>query len=60
MQMPLKLMFFTNNPRFAQAAESCRIDFVVIDLEINGKLERQGHKDTRISHHSHPRHCTCS
>jgi len=50
--MPLKMMFFTNNPRFAQAAEICRIDFVVIDLEIIGKLERQGHKDTRISHHS--------
>ncbi|MDD2457664.1 MAG: aldolase/citrate lyase family protein [Eubacteriales bacterium] len=49
--MPLKLMFFTNSPRFAKAAEACRIDFVVIDLEIIGKLERQGHKDTRISHH---------
>jgi len=50
--MPLKLMFFTNSPRFAQAAEQCQIDFVVIDLEIIGKLERQGHMDSRISHHS--------
>lgn len=50
--MPLKLMFFTNSPQFAQAAESCRIDFVVIDLEIIGKLERQSHMDSRISYHS--------
>jgi len=50
--MPLKLMFFTNSPRFAQAAEACQIDFVVIDLEIIGKLERQGHMDSRISYHS--------
>lgn len=52
--MPLKLMFFTNSPKFAQAAEACQIDFIVIDLEIIGKLERQGHKDTRISHHLLP------
>lgn len=50
--MSLKMMYFTNEPQLALAAEKCSIDFVVIDLEIIGKIDRQGHKDTRISHHS--------
>jgi len=50
--MPLKMMYFTNEPQLALAAEQCSIDYVVIDLEIIGKIDRQSHKDTRISHHS--------
>ncbi len=50
--MPLKLMYITNNKDIAKIAENSGIDWIFIDLEINGKEERQGHLDTVISHHS--------
>jgi 2-keto-3-deoxy-L-rhamnonate aldolase RhmA len=49
--MALNLMYITNNPRIAEIAESSGVDWIFIDLEINGKEERQGHLDTVISRH---------
>lgn len=42
----------TNNPEQAKALSSCGIQQIMIDIEIIGKVERQGHKDTIISDHS--------
>ncbi|WKY46938.1 aldolase/citrate lyase family protein [Eubacteriaceae bacterium ES3] len=50
--MNLKLMYITNDPEVAKVAEVAGVDWVFIDLEINGKEERQGHLDTVISRHS--------
>lgn len=49
--MTLNLMYITNDPRIAEIAESSGVDWIFIDLEINGKEERQGHLDTVISKH---------
>lgn len=49
--MALKLMYITNDPKIAEIAESSGVDWIFIDLEINGKEERQGHLDTVISRH---------
>lgn len=49
--MALKLMYITNNPKIAEIAENSGVDWIFIDLEINGKEERQGHLDTVISRH---------
>ncbi|RID84731.1 aldolase [Peribacillus asahii] len=50
--MPLKLMYITNREDIANIAENSGVDWIFIDLEINGKDERQGHLDTVISRHS--------
>lgn len=47
----MKLMFITNDVNIAIEAEKSGIDRIFIDLEINGKFERQGHLDTHISDH---------
>lgn len=49
--MTLKLMYITNNTHIASIAEGSGVDWIFIDLEINGKEERQGHLDTVISRH---------
>lgn len=49
--MALNLMYITNNTEMAQIAENAGVDWIFIDLEINGKEERQGHLDTVISRH---------
>lgn len=49
--MNLKLMYITNNADIAKIAEKSGVDWIFIDLEINGKEERQGHLDTVISRH---------
>lgn len=49
--MALKLMYITNNADIAKIAENSGVDWIFIDLEINGKEERQGHLDTVISRH---------
>lgn len=48
----MNLMYITNNIEEALNAEEAGVDIIFIDLEINGKLERQGHLDTVISNHS--------
>ena len=50
--MPLKLMYLTNNSDIAKIAEKSGVDRIFIDLELRGKVERQGHLDTVISYHS--------
>ena len=45
-------MLITNNPELANYAENCGVGRIFIDLEINGKQERQGHLNTLISQHS--------
>lgn len=47
----LKLMLITNDIKTAKKAEVAGIDRIFIDLERNGKLERQGHLDTHIGNH---------
>lgn len=49
--MTLKLMYITNNEKIAKIAEQSGVDWIFIDLEINGKEDRQGHLDTVISRH---------
>ena len=50
--MEFSLMYITNNPELAVIAENAGVDWIFIDLEINGKVDRQGHLDTVISRHS--------
>lgn len=50
--MALKLMYITNKENIAYIAENSGVDWIFIDLEINGKEKRQGHLDTVISRHS--------
>lgn len=49
--MALNLMYITNNPTIAEVVDKSGVDWIFIDLEINGKEERQGHLDTVISRH---------
>lgn len=49
--MALRFMYITNDEQIAKIAEACGIDWIFIDLEINGKEQRQGHLDTVISRH---------
>lgn len=50
--MSLQFMYITNQPEVAQLAEQNGVDIIFVDLELNGKVERQGHLDTVISRHS--------
>ena len=50
--MALKLMYITNNPIVAKAAEEAGIDWIFIDLEVNGKELRQPNMDTVKSNHA--------
>lgn len=50
--MSLNLMYITNDPEMAKIAENAGVNWIFIDLEINGKEKRQGHLDTVISKHS--------
>lgn len=47
----LKLMYITNQPEIARIAESSGVDRIWIDLEVNGKEERQKGMDTVKSKH---------
>lgn len=46
-----KLLYITNDVKDIQKLEEAEVDYIFIDLEINGKVERQGHLDTVISNH---------
>lgn len=50
--MALKLIYITNQEEISKIAEKSGVDWIFIDLEINGKDARQGHLDTVISRHS--------
>jgi 2-keto-3-deoxy-L-rhamnonate aldolase RhmA len=46
------LFLITNSPEIAARASSCGVDKIMVDLEILGKEERQGHLNTVISSHT--------
>ena len=48
----MDLIFITDNPDLAVSAQSAGVDRVMVDLEILGKQDRQGHLNTVISSHS--------
>jgi 2-keto-3-deoxy-L-rhamnonate aldolase RhmA len=47
----LKLLFITADPEMATFAINQGVDRIFLDLEMLGKVERQGHLDTLISRH---------
>ncbi len=51
-KLNMNLMLITNTPKYASYAEACGVDIIFIDLEIIGKVERQGHLNSVISDHS--------
>lgn len=48
----IKFLLISAVPEIAKFAIKCGVDFIFIDLEINGKEKRQGHLDTVISKHN--------
>src|SRR5699024_11088309 len=50
--MTLKLMYITNNPEIAKIAEKSGVEWIFVDLEVNGKEERQANLDTVKSKHN--------
>ncbi|ABR54315.1 HpcH/HpaI aldolase [Methanococcus vannielii SB] len=48
----METILITKDPKFAKYAEESGIDIIMVDLEILGKKERQGHLNTLISEHS--------
>lgn len=48
----MRLIYITNDLARARAAEAAGVDQIMVDLEINGKVARQGHLDTVISRHA--------
>lgn len=45
-------LYITRSPEVARAVEQAGVTRVFVDLEIHGKVERQGHLNTVISRHS--------
>lgn len=48
----MHFLLITNSPDIAQFSISRGVNQIFVDLEINGKLARQGHLDTVISRHT--------
>lgn len=48
----MKFLMITNNKEIANFACGSGVNQIFIDLEIDGKIERQGHLNTVISHHT--------
>jgi len=48
----MKFIFITNDPAQAQAMVKAGVDRIMVDLEIIGKEQRQGHLNTVISRHT--------
>lgn len=48
----MDLIYITNDVFRAQTAQRAGVDRVMVDLEVNGKVERQGHLSTVISRHT--------
>jgi 2-keto-3-deoxy-L-rhamnonate aldolase RhmA len=47
----MKYLYITDCPDIAKYVDQCGVDRIFIDLELLGKVERQGDRDTVISHH---------
>ncbi|GKW49731.1 aldolase/citrate lyase family protein [Halomonas sp. NCCP-2165] len=45
-------LYITRSPEVARAAEQAGVTRIFVDLEIHGKVDRQGHLNTVISRHS--------
>ncbi len=50
--MPLTTMYITNRPEIAQIAENHSVDRIWVDLELQGKHQRQPNMNTVISNHT--------
>jgi 2-keto-3-deoxy-L-rhamnonate aldolase RhmA len=48
----LQLMLITSSPEVAREAEQAGVDRIFVDLEVNGKQERQKNRNTVISGHT--------
>lgn len=48
----MKLIYITADPYEASIADQSYVDYVMVDLEVNGKSERQKGRDTLISNHT--------
>ena len=48
----MDLIFITNDITRASVAQAAGVDWIMVDLEINGKDARQGHLNTVISRHT--------
>ena len=48
----MKLIYITADPYEASIADQSFVDYVMVDLEVNGKSERQKGRDTLISNHT--------
>ncbi|RZQ54964.1 aldolase [Pseudoalteromonas phenolica] len=48
----MKFIYITNDINKAKLANELGVEYIMVDLEINGKIERQGHLNTLISKHS--------
>lgn len=48
----MEFMVIENNPDMCKWYEACGVERIFIDLEILGKVERQGHLNTVISRHT--------
>jgi len=48
----MNLYLITNDPILAQLAVLTGVDRIFVDLELSGKVARQGHRDTVISRHT--------
>ncbi|CAH6794671.1 Aldolase [Vibrio chagasii] len=51
MKYKIDYIYITNDIKLARIANESCVDYVMVDLEIIGKLERQGHLNTLISRH---------
>lgn len=47
----MNLIFITDSPAHAKDLSIAGVDTIMVDLEINGKVDRQGHLNTLISNH---------
>lgn len=48
----MDIILITNDVARAAIAQEAGVDFIMVDLEINGKVARQGHLNTFISRHT--------
>jgi hypothetical protein len=48
----MKLIYITADPYEASIVDQSYVDYVMVDLEVNGKSERQKGRDTLISNHT--------
>jgi 2-keto-3-deoxy-L-rhamnonate aldolase RhmA len=50
--MQIRLLYITSNPTVGEVAQRAGVDWIFVDLEYRGKLDRQANRDTVISAHT--------